>query len=192
MKDVLKLLLVLTLICFLAGLLLAMVNKVTEDPIRRAQRAEKMEAIRKVLPPCDNRPDEETVTVSDHNAQWTFYVARRGGQYAGAAFEASSDKGYGGTIRVMVGVNADGTVNAIEILSHKETPGLGARISEPAFKNRFAGRDIQDTTWAVRKDGGDIDEITAATISSRAVVGAVADGLAVYQGHAATIEAGGN
>ena len=187
MKDTFKLILVLTVICLVAGLLLGGVNTLTQERIQQALREEKLAALREVLPAYDNEPDADAVIIEDRGRSWTFYVAREGATFSGAAFETASEKGYGGLIGVMVGVTADGRVNGLEILSQKETPGLGARIQEPAFKQQFAGRSIHDTVWAVRKDQGDIDEITAATISSRAVVEAIKTGLDVYEEHAALI-----
>ena len=102
----------------------------------------------------------------------------------------ASPKGYGGTIRLLVGVNAAGTVQGLAVLEQKETPGLGAKIKDDGFRGQFKGLRIIDTRWKVRKDGGDVDEITAATISSRAVVEAVARGLDVYRRHEATIQQG--
>ena len=120
-------------------------------------------------------------------APWTFYVGLQDGQFVGAAFESVSPKGYGGDVGIMVGVNADGQVQGIEILVQKETPGLGAKMADDAFKSQFSGRSIAETRWAVDKDQGDIDSITAATISSRAVVEAVHAGLQVYTTHQARI-----
>jgi electron transport complex protein RnfG len=189
MKDTLKLVITLTVICLVAGVLLAWVNGITDEPIRKAWRAEKVDAIKKVLPECDNEPDADAVVVSDGGAEWTFYVARRNGAFVGAAFESTSNEGYGGEISIMVGVNAEGAVQGVEILKAKETPGLGAKIAEPEFRSQFVGKTLAGTTWAVRKDRGDIDEITAATISSRAVVSALKRGCEVYTAHKAAIEA---
>ena len=183
MNESAKLITVLTVICLAAGALLAWVNQVTAGPIAAAARAEKVAAIKEVLPACDNRPDEDSVNIAVDGKTWTFYVAKQAGAFVGAAFEVSSNAGYGGTIRVMVGVTADDTTQGLEVLAHKETPGLGAKIEEDAFKAQFKGRNIATTTWSVRKDQGDINEITAATISSRAVVIAVKQGLDVYTAH---------
>ena len=87
----------------------------------------------------------------------------------------------------MVGLTADNAVNAIEILDQNETPGLGAKIDSDEFKGGFAGRGIADTKWLVTRDKGDIEGITAATISSRAVIQAVKQGLDAYREHEATI-----
>lgn len=187
MKDLAKLVLVLFLICLIAGVLLATVNKVTERPIREAARQEKLAAIKKVLPEYDNEPDAETARVEHGGRTWTFYVARKNGRFAGAAFECVSPKGYGGDIAIMAGIDPEDRVHAIEVLRQKETPGLGAKIKDKEFKDRFAGRALTSTKWAVRKNGGDIDQITAATISSKAVVEAVRQGIDAYLANAESI-----
>ncbi len=85
----------------------------------------------------------------------------------------------------------DGTVHAIEILSHAETPGLGDKIEEGWFKEQFPGKTLDNIDWRVKKDGGDFDQIAGATISPRAVVGAVRRGLDFYQEHRDEIVSGG-
>jgi len=165
---------VLSLICAASGLLMALVYDVTEAPIAEARLHKKDDAISKVLPPHDNDPATTTNTVEYGGEKWTFYMATKAGKYVGAACESISQEGYGGDIRVMVGITVDDKVYGIEVLSdHKETPGLGAQISQDTFCAQFADKPIGSTTWSVAKDGGDIDGVTAATISSRAVVSAV-------------------
>ena len=83
----------------------------------------------------------------------------------------------------MVGMDPEGTVAGIEILTHNETPGLGDKITLPVFKDTFAGKNLQNADWRVKKDGGEFDQITGATISPRAVVGAVRRGLEFYHEH---------
>lgn len=176
----LKMMFVLTLICVLAGGLLAMVNNVTKEPIAQALRDEKLEAMKNVLPEYDNDPMSCTDVVIEDGKKWEFYVARKDGKFIGAAFEASSDQGYSGTIRILVGIRPDNTVQGLEILQHAETPGLGARVTEISFRDQFKGRNIDKTNWKVKKDGGDIDAITGATISPRTVLEALRAGLKVY------------
>lgn len=188
MKETIRLILVLTVICLVAGLMLAWVNGMTAAPIAEAKRLEKSEAIEEVLPPCDNDPGANTVSVDAQGTEWTFFVGRQAGQFVGAAFETVSSEGYGGDIVIMVGVAADGTVRAIKILDAKETPGLGAKIDGDEFKDQFKGLSVGETKWAVRKDQGELDAITAATISSRAVVSAVKKGLDVYIANEAKIQ----
>ncbi|MBL7076975.1 MAG: RnfABCDGE type electron transport complex subunit G [Kiritimatiellae bacterium] len=187
MMESLRLVVVLTIICSVAGALLAVVHDVTADPIASAGTKEKGDAIMQVLPPCDNNPGEDLVKVDADGTAWTFYVARKEGRFAGAAFESVSAQGYGGDIAIMVGVNAEGTVQGVQVLAHKETPGLGAWISGDKFRGQFAGRSIADTKWAVTKDGGNIDQITAATISSRAVTEAVKAGLDIFTANTSAI-----
>ena len=129
----------------------------------------------RVLPACDNRPAEATVTFTEDGKTWTFYVAAKNRRYAGVAF-ASSAWGYSSFIRVLVGVNTNEAVQGIEILEQQETRGLGTRVADDAFRAQFAGKDAAKTPWATRTRGGAIDAITGATISSDAVLAAVRAG----------------
>ncbi len=183
MKNILQMIAVLGAICVLAGGLLATINQITKKPIEQSLRTEKMQAMKKVLPPYDNDPMTCICVVKDNGKSWTNYVARKNGQFVGAAFESSSDQGYSGTIRILVGVTPSNTVQGLEILQQAETPGLGARITEPAFLDQFKEKNIETTKWKVKKDGGDIDAITGATISPRAVLDALQAGLNVFEKH---------
>ena len=136
----------------------------------------------RVLPAYDNRPNEARAIVDEAGRVWAFYVAVKDGRYAGAAFESSSD-GYNGPIRVLVGVNSTGSVQAIEIIEQKETKGLGSRVTEPGFRSQFVGKNIVKTKWRSKARGGDIDAVTGATVSSDAVAAAVKSGLNVYVKH---------
>jgi electron transport complex protein RnfG len=99
--------------------------------------------------------------------------------------------GYSGNIEVMVGVDPEGTVHGLEILSHAETPGLGDKIEARWFKEQFAGKNLDNADWRVKKDGGAFDQITGATISPRAVVNAVRGGLEFFREHRQQILAQG-
>lgn len=190
MKETFKLALTLTLFCLIGGGLLASVDALTRDRIAQVNIARRQTALNAVLPAHDNAPDADAVTVSYNGRDWTFYVARNQGVFAGAAVETSSPDGYGGGIQLMFGIGANGKSVGIAILEQKETPGLGANIETPAFRSRLSGLDIVSTNWRVKKDGGDIDHITAATISSRAVVGAVRVALEAYLANRQMIETG--
>ena len=191
MKDLIKMVMALTVISVVAGYLLATTNKITKAPIAAAQLAEKLDAMKKVLPAYDNDPVTNTCIVKEDSKEWMFYVARKQGAFAGAAFEAASDQGYSGTIRILAGILPDNSIKGIEIIEQSETPGLGAKISGSAFKDQFQGKSIFRTRWKVKKDGGDIDAITGATISPRAVVAALKTGLEVYTNHFDKIAATG-
>ncbi len=188
MKETLRLIITLFVICLISGALLAGVDAMTRDRIESANRTRKLSALQAVLPPHDNAPDTDTVTVAHHGQDWTFFIARHNGKFAGAAVETASEEGYGGGIRLMLGIDAEGQSVGIAMLDQKETPGLGANIAAPAFRARFAGRDLRATDWRISKDGGDIDHITAATLSSRAVSMAVQSAIAAYLANLAVIQ----
>jgi electron transport complex protein RnfG len=181
MKDTLKMLGTLTLFVFVAGLLLAATYQVTKAPIDAARQKETLDALKKVMPACDNDVVADARTVTDGDSVWTFYVGRQGGTFSGSAFRSTAP-GYGGDIEVLVGLTPEGNVTRIEILAaDKETPGLGSKVRQPAFRDRFGGRAADGSARvAVSTDGGDIQGITGATISSRAVCAAVRRGLDVY------------
>ena len=189
MKEIAKLALVLTLIAAGAGLILSLVEAVTREPIAEQRRLEMLKALQAVLPPIDNSPDTDTVTLvagkdkKGRDIDRTFYRGRMKEELAGVAFKVVAPDGYSGNIAIMVGIDPLGTVSGIEILAHAETPGLGNKIEEDWFKKQFAGKGLDGVDWRVKKDGGQFDEITGATISPRAVVTAVAKGLTFYRQH---------
>lgn len=189
MNSMPRLILVLTLITAGAGLILSLVEAVTREPIAEQRRLETLRALQAVLPQANNSPDQDTVqlvTGKDKRGRdvlRTFFRGRQDGTLSGVAFKVVAPDGYSGNIEIMVGINPGGTVAGIEILSHAETPGLGDKITLPTFKANFAGKNLQNTDWRVKKDGGAFDQITGATISPRAVVGAVRKGLEFYRDH---------
>jgi electron transport complex protein RnfG len=191
MRDILRLVVVLTSICIASAIALAKIYDLTKGPIAHQKRLEVLRAIKTVLPAYDNEPDTDTVKISmgigKEEEQRIFYRGRKDGRLIGVAFKVTSHEGYGGDIEVMVGIVPNGTIHGVEILSHLETPGLGAKIVEMRFKDRFKERDLSNTTWAVKKDAGDIDVITGATISSRAVTKAIKEGLEFYRDQEANI-----
>ncbi len=196
-KDMARLLISLTLIAALAGLLLSLVESATREPIKEQRRQQMLKALSAVLPEFDNSPDTDTVTLQNgvnkkgDPVEVVFYRARKEGTFVGTAFKMIAPDGYSGNIAVMVGLRPDEKVNAIKVLTHAETPGLGDKIEEPWFENWFKDKGLNDTDWRVKKDGGDFDQLTGATISTRAIVGAVARGLQLYKENQAKISAAG-
>jgi electron transport complex protein RnfG len=193
MKELTRLVLVLTALTVVAGLILSLVDGMTREPIARQLRLQTLKAIKAVLPAVDNDPAGDTVALNigkdrkGKEIKRIFYRGRKGGDLIGVAFKVVSHEGYGGDIDIMVGVHPDGVVTGIEILSDLETPGLGARISEPKFKDQFKGKSLTNADWRVKRDGGQFDQITGATISPRAVVKAVKLGLEFFRDHRAQI-----
>ncbi len=189
MKDIVRLALALTLIAAGAGLILSLVEAVTREPIAEQRRQETLKALKAVLPEIDNSPDQDTVALvigtdkKGRELSRTFYRGRKGQQLAGIAFKVIAPDGYSGNIEIMVGIEPDGSIVGIEILTHAETPGLGDKIAHDWFKEQFVGKNLDNADWRVKKDGGQFDQITGATISPRAVVKAVSAGLQFYQEH---------
>jgi electron transport complex protein RnfG len=189
MKDMIRLAFALTLIAAGAGLLLSLVEGVTREPIAEQRRLETLKALQAVLPPLDNEPDAdvtELVAGKDRKGKdllRTFYRGRQAGELSGVAFKVTAPDGYSGNIDIMVGIDPQGTVTGIEILTHAETPGLGDKITHAGFKDQFKGASLDTADWRVKKDGGQFDQITGATISPRAVVKAVSGGLQFYREH---------
>jgi electron transport complex protein RnfG len=189
MKEIARLVIVLTIICAVAAASLSAVYTMTKDPIAKAAREEKLSAMRQITPGFDNEPDIETVSLPNgkddkgNDITRTYYIARKGDEVIGVLFESSSAAGYGGTITVIVGVTPEGAITGVVVLKHSETPGLGTKVTIPEWLAKFAGRTLENTKWAVTKDGGDIDYTSGATISPRAVVAAVKEGLEGFTSH---------
>lgn len=165
-------------ICLVGSGLLAGVYVLTKDPIEAAAEAKTNNAIRQVLPEFDGVPEQKTIETDGGTI--SYYVASNAGEVIGYAVTASAS-GFSGPVSLMVGITADGIVYSTSVLSQSETPGLGAKCTEPAFADQFKNLNPAATKLAVKKDGGDIDAITASTITSRAYVAAVNNALAIYE-----------
>lgn len=155
----------LTLIVFLSVVALFMTDDLTQERITAARQA----AIKRMLTALF--PEMETY---HYDAQLRVYRIVEAGKPTGQAFIVQAG-GYGGPIDIMVGLETDYSLRGIRIVSHRETPGLGARITEAAFLDRFVGLTVEQI--ALTRDGGEIDGITAATISVRAVIDKVREAI---------------
>ena len=169
-----NMLLTLTLIAFVAATCLGFVYELTKKPIEMSALKKKLDAIKMVVPEFTNNPDEEVFRVATGEGDsLDVYPAKKDGEITGYAVNTYTKNGFSGDIRIMAGFKPDGTINNIAVIEHKETPGLGTKMDEPAFKNQFIGKNPADFELRVNKDGGPVDAITAATISSRAFCDAV-------------------
>jgi Na+-translocating ferredoxin:NAD+ oxidoreductase subunit G len=165
--------------------LIALTDFFTGPVIAEQQRNELQKTLNSIIPPDWHDNDLEhdcTLVVSSAllgNAEpKTVYRARLDGQPQALAIETMTPNGYSGAIRLIVGVDADGTISGVRVLEHRETPGLGDKIERRIsdWILSFDGKSLTDnnqTRWAVRKDGGDFDQFTGATITPRAVVESV-------------------
>jgi electron transport complex protein RnfG len=171
----------LVVITLISGFALAYVNQLTQEPIHQAQLAKKKEALVEVLPKFDNNPIDTryAVFVEALGDSVEVFKAYQSGELVGTAVNAFSPNGYSGDVRLMVGFLPDGTVYAVSVLQQTETPGLGTKMTEAEFKNQFTDKNPKNFKMQVVKDGGQIDAITAATISSRAFCDALQTAYAV-------------
>ncbi len=180
------------IICLIIAGILALVNVATRDTIAQAETKAKVEAIKEIVPAFDNNPYEEqdTVALESEPRPLIVYPAMQGGQPVGYAIETYTDAGFAGHIDIMVGFDMQSQIVGFKVLKHEETPGLGAKIQEwftsPApsadLIRDVRGLDMsQASPLKVSKDGGKVDAITAATISSRAFIDALERAYRVYQ-----------
>ena len=198
-----NMLLSLLLICLLAAGLLAKVNDMTKEPIADAKALKLEEAIKEVVPEFDNNPVNESYKVAtDSGDSLLVYPAKRGDEIVGFAVNSYSDNGFSGNIQVMVGFDTEKNVVNYAVLSHSETPGLGSQmlswfkpqveeyslleklfgfeVKKVEAKSSIIGKSPETTQFVVSKDGGDIDAISASTITSRAFLEAVNKAYAAY------------
>ena len=165
-----------------AGGLLGWVNAATAEPIAQANAKALSDAIAVVIPGFDNNPAEEAETVEVEGTTYKIYPATQGGKPIGAAVEASAN-GFGGTLTVLVGFDTEGNIIDYSLLSHAETPGLGSKASDwfkKGAKGDITGKNPGTQSLIVSKDGGEIDAITASTITTRAFLQAVNNAWSAY------------
>jgi electron transport complex protein RnfG len=207
MRSTAMLVIVLTLVCLVSALALALVNSLTEDRIAEQRRLAKLRAVTEALPrddvQYDNDPSKDVITLSEwkekDGTSKEIYLGKKQGEILGVAFTAVGE-GYGGFITIMMGVDLAGKITGIEILEHLETPGLGANIESPElFRNQFKGKHPPEGKQLIVVKAGmgkeenkdwEIEALTGATVSPRGVVQAVNDGLAMFQKYREQILAG--
>lgn len=177
-------LLVLTGVTAISVALLAWVNELTKEPIAVANAKTLSDAVKAVVPGFDNNPIAEKKMQDVNGVEYAVYPATKGGEFIGAAVEAEA-MGFGGNLKVLVGFDAQGNIIDYSLLSHAETPGLGSKASDwfkKGNKGDITGKNPGTAPLAVSKDGGEVDAITASTITSRAFLNAVNTAYAAYAG----------
>ncbi|MCF0173923.1 MAG: RnfABCDGE type electron transport complex subunit G [Bacteroidales bacterium] len=161
-------------ICLVCAALLGVVYYYTAGPIAEAVKAKQDAAISAVLPSFDGKIDELEPNI---------YIGKASdGSVVGYAI-LSSASGYGGAVTLMTGITADGTIYNVQVLSHSETPGLGAKCTtDEGFYGQFRNLNSQGSILRLKKDGGSLNAISAATITSRAYTNAVNSALEIFYG----------
>ncbi|HKI61491.1 MAG TPA: RnfABCDGE type electron transport complex subunit G [Mariprofundaceae bacterium] len=192
-KDQLQMVLALFLVAVIAAVLLGVTDMFTREPIAMAQKAALHRALQQVLPVYANDPQSDEVDIGSGTEEAVHIYPGKDekGKLTGIAWEVVAPDGYSGSIRILLGLHPDGSIEAIRVTDHRETPGLGDGIVKNIpWLASFVGKTLAGTRWAVKKDGGDFDQFTGATITPRAVVKAVRRGLEFYQArHQAILDA---
>lgn len=162
-------------VTLVAAGLLGSVYALTKEPIRLAELKRKNEAIGVVVPGFDNEPSREVDKLFVDGDTLYLYTARKGEEVLGTAVETFTNDGFSGEFKLMVGFNTDGSIIDIAVIKHAETPGLGDKMERDKsdFHLQFMGKTPGEFNLAVKKDRGDVDAITASTITSRAYCDAV-------------------
>ena len=195
-SSLLNMVVVLTLVSVITGGLLAAVNSVTEGPIQEQKEKALADGIKAVMGAEDIKvtaDDKVNSQVDGKDREYIIHrVANAAGEPIGVAVESAS-QGFSNDVKVLVGLDNEGTIKGYTILEHEETPGLGARAVDwfqAGQKGDIIGKQPSKEKLTVSKDGGQIDAITAATITSRAFLKAVNNAYEVYAGQNTDAQSG--
>jgi len=167
--------------------LLAFTADFTKERIANAERAAQQKALFEIVPRTRHNNDLLSETIQVPESAWAglglksggdIYVARHTNETIAVIIPATAPDGYSGDIRMIVGINADGTIAGVRVVDHKETPGLGDKIDlkKHQWILGFNGKSLttpESSQWKVKKDGGEFDQFAGATITPRAVVNQV-------------------
>jgi len=182
MREMLKMVVVLTVLSCFSGGLLAYIRNGTQERIdNQVLEFVKGPAVRTIFEGASNNPITDRFTIKDGDTERTFFVGVLNGEPRGVAFETFG-KGYGGDVGLMVGIDVkDNNLLGVGVTTHGETPGMGAKAkSDPSFVAQYKGLSIEKPI-KVTQDGGSINAISGATITSRAVSAATTEAGEIYQ-----------
>ncbi|PHS51906.1 MAG: RnfABCDGE type electron transport complex subunit G [Lutibacter sp.] len=157
-------------ITIVAGFSLGYVNDVTAGPKAKAKLEKKVNALKLVLPTFDNNPviDIKLIKSDKVKDSVEVYPAFLNNEFVGAAVVGTTYKGFSGLIKIMVGFKPNGVIQNIVVLEQKETPGLGTKMKDEIFLRQFRNINPSKFNLKVKKDGGEVDALTGATITARA------------------------
>jgi electron transport complex protein RnfG len=160
----------LLIITLIAGVSLGFINDITKGPKAKVKLERKVNSLKQVLPEFNNDVVNEVklIKLDDVKDSTEIYTGVMNGDVTGTAIIGSTQKGFSGLIKIMVGFLPDGSINNISVLEQKETPGLGTKIKDEKFIQQFRGQNPSEYNLKATKDGGDIDALTGATITTRA------------------------
>ncbi|MGV6850704.1 MAG: electron transport complex subunit RsxG [bacterium] len=199
LKSTVKPALLLTMVSLVGGSILAFTQKETEPLIIEQERLATLRSLHSIIPKeihdsdllehqLSIPPDESLKTISNTKV----FRAWKDNKPAICVFQINTEDGYSGTIKLLIGIQPNGELSGVRVIAHTETPGLGDAIHQDRspWILGFTGKSLkqpEDSAWAVKRDGGAFDQFTGATISPRAVVGAVHRTLSYYATHKNTL-----
>ena len=157
-------------ITIVAGVSLGFINDITKGPKAKAKLERKVNALKQVMAEFNNNPVQEVKLIKSDKAKDSIeiYAGMMDDKPIGTAVIGSSEKGYSGLVKLMIGFNPDESIKNIVVLEQKETPGLGTKMKSDKFLRQFRGKKPSEFNLKPTKDGGDVDALTGATISTRA------------------------
>jgi electron transport complex protein RnfG len=184
---------ILLLFAVIGTTMVAVTHEATHERIAANERATLLRKLSQLIPPdsYDNNFLDDAIELTAPalaGSPVRVYRARRNGQPVALVMTATAPGGYSGSIRLLVGINHSGKLAGVRVVAHRETPGLGDAIDEQRsdWIHQFNGRSLDSPPlqqWKVRKDGGNFDQLTGATITPRAIVKAVRETLLYYRAH---------
>ena len=183
MREIIKMVIVLTILSCFSGGLLAYINTATEDRIEnQVLEFVKGPAVRSIFSEATNDPIADRIQIKDGEIERTFFVGVIDGEPRGVAFETFGRGGYGGDVGLMVGIDVnEDTVIGVGVTTHAETPGMGAKAkTDPSFVAQYQGLSAKEPI-KVTNDGGTINAISGATMTSRAVSLAATEAGEIFQ-----------
>lgn len=198
-RDILRSAAALGAVAVIGTTLLAAASNLTRDRIEAEERRIVREQLAEVLPAgfYDNSPQDDFMSFADEShfprgQSVTAYRARSDGEVVAVALRFSAVNGYNGNISLLAGIDREGKLTGVRVIAHSETPGLGDAIEaeKSDWVLSFEGRSLRNPepgAWAVRRDGGEFDQLTGATVTPRAVVLAVRDALRYFSLHRAEL-----
>ena len=182
MREIIKMVIVLTILSCFSGGLLAYINTATEDRIEnQVLQFVKGPAVRSIFADATNDPITDRILIKDGEIERTFFVGVIDGEPRGVAFETFGKGGYGGDVGLMIGVNInEDALIGVGVTTHAETPGMGAKAkTDPSFAAQYEGLSVNEPI-KVTNDGGTINSISGATMTSRAVSSAATEAAQIY------------
>lgn len=181
-SNLFNMIMAMTVVSICSAASIGYVYQKTKEPIEKSKTMKISSAVTEMLGKFDNKPFEERTNLAEKGLE--LYQAKENGVTTSVAIKSYSNNGFGGKIELIIGMLIDGTVTGYKVIQQNETPGLGTKITENKFSKQFVGLNAHSDNFELSKNGGEIDALTGATISSNAVVEAVKKAVTAFNNFA--------